>query len=157
MRALFRALSNFTNAVGGIADFRSMSFIRMYLTNFSAPVLLRFASLDLVRGDWRVYQGALQTDPLNTPLEIGTQLEVNTVNVEENSTRVPIAYALPPGAEESEQWAMVCPHKYQLVNSALCGFRSSRCGDAVTSNGGSNRIEQIHFYRVAFFRSSGTC
>ena len=27
-------LSNFTNAVGGIADFRSMSFIRMYLTNF---------------------------------------------------------------------------------------------------------------------------
>ena len=90
-------LSNFTNAVGGIADFRSMSFIRMYLTNFSAPVLLRFASLDLVRGDWRVYQGALQTDPLNTPLEIGTQLEVNTVNVEENSTRVPIAYALPPG------------------------------------------------------------
>lgn len=90
-------LSNFSNAIGGIADFRSMSFIRMYLTNFSEPVVLRFASLDLVRGDWRVYQGPLQTDPLQAPLDIGTQLEVNTVNVEENSSRVPIAYALPPG------------------------------------------------------------
>ncbi len=90
-------LSSFTNAVGGIADFRSMSFMRMYLTNFTQPVLLRFASLDLVRGDWRVYQGPLQTDPLQTPPEIGTQLDVNTVNVEENSTRIPIAYTLPPG------------------------------------------------------------
>jgi len=90
-------LSSFSNALGGISDFRSMSFMRMYLTRFSKPVVLRFASLDLVRGDWRVFQGALQTDPLNTPQDIGTQLEVNTVNVEENSTRIPIAYTLPPG------------------------------------------------------------
>lgn len=90
-------LSDFTNAVGGISDFRSMSFMRMYLTKFSEPVVLRFASLDLVRGDWRVYQGPLQTDPLQKPADIGTQLEVNTVNVEENSTRIPIPYTLPPG------------------------------------------------------------
>lgn len=90
-------LSSFTNAIGGIADFRSMSFMRMYLTNFSQAVLLRFASLDLVRGDWRVYQGPLQTNPLETPQNIGTQLDVNTVNIEENSSRIPIAYTLPPG------------------------------------------------------------
>lgn len=48
-------LSDFTDAVGGITDFRSISAMRMYVTGFDSDVILRFATLDLVRGDWRTY------------------------------------------------------------------------------------------------------
>ncbi|MGB5821251.1 MAG: cell surface protein SprA [Saonia sp.] len=89
-------LTDFTNAVGGIADFRSISFMRMYLTGFSDDVILRFATLDLVRGDWRTYTRTLQTDE-DDPADDGTTLDVNAVNIEENEDRIPIPYVLPPG------------------------------------------------------------
>ncbi|MGX1928760.1 T9SS outer membrane translocon Sov/SprA [Flagellimonas sp. 2504JD4-2] len=90
-------LSDFTEAVGGITDFRSVSFMRMYLTGFSDDVALRFATLDLVRGDWRTYTNSLQPDVDNDPSDDGTVTDVNTVNIEENFGRQPIPYVLPPG------------------------------------------------------------
>ena len=89
-------LSDFTDAVGGITDFRSISFMRMYVTGFTDPVVLRFATLDLVRGDWRNYLKTLQTNNDN-PADDATSVDVNTVNVEENEARIPIPYVLPPG------------------------------------------------------------
>lgn len=89
-------LSDFSNAVGGITDLRSVSFMRMYVTGFNNPVVLRFATLDLVRGDWRTYNKTLQTN-LDNPSDDGTTVDVNTVNVEENEARIPIPYVLPPG------------------------------------------------------------
>lgn len=91
-------LSNFSDAVGGITDFRSISFMRMYMTGFTSPTVLRFATLDLVRGDWRTYTKTLQdTDIDSDPSDDGTTLDVNTVNIEENNGRSPIPYVLPPG------------------------------------------------------------
>ena len=91
-------LSDFSDAVGGITDFRSISFMRMYMTGFNNPTVLRFATLDLVRGDWRTYTKTLQDkDVDNDPSDDGTTLDVNTVNIEENSNRTPIPYILPPG------------------------------------------------------------
>lgn len=91
-------LSDFTNAVGGITDFRSISFMRMYMTGFNSPTVLRFATLDLVRGDWRTYTRTLQDVSIDgDPSDDGTTLDVNTVNIEENSGRIPIPYVLPPG------------------------------------------------------------
>jgi cell surface protein SprA len=90
-------LSDFTDAVGGISDFRSISFMRMYLTGFSNDVVLRFATLDLVRGDWRTYAKSLQPDVDGDPTDDGTLVDVNAVNIEENAARTPIPYVLPPG------------------------------------------------------------
>ncbi|WP_417936282.1 cell surface protein SprA [Flagellimonas ochracea] len=90
-------LSDFTDAVGGITDFRSISFMRMYLTGFTDDIVLRFATLDLVRGDWRTYTNSLQPDVDNDPSDDGTVTDVNTVNIEENFGRQPIPYVLPPG------------------------------------------------------------
>ena len=90
-------LSDFTDAVGGIADFRSISFMRMYLTGFASDIVLRFATLDLVRGDWRTYTNTLQPGVDDIPADDGTVTDVNTVNIEENSSRIPIPYVLPPG------------------------------------------------------------
>ena len=77
--------------VGGISDFTSIRFMRMFLTQFRKPVVLRFGSLDLVRGEWRVYQ-----QPLTNGLNSGT-VEVCAVNIEENNDKKPVNYVLPPG------------------------------------------------------------
>jgi len=96
-------LSDFTNAIGGITDFRSISFLRMYLTGFSDDVVLRFATLDLVKGDWRTYTKSLQPNVDPDPTDDGTFVDVNTVNIEENETRSPIIYDLPPGLRREQR------------------------------------------------------
>lgn len=95
-------LNDFTDAVGGINDFRSISFMRMYLTGFTSDVVLRFATLDLVSGDWRTYTKSLQPDVDNDPTDDGTIVDVNTVNIEENEGRIPIPYVLPPGVAREQ-------------------------------------------------------
>lgn len=95
-------LSDFTDAIGGISDFRSISFMRMYLTGFSDDVALRFATLDLVRGDWRTYTKTLQPDVDDNPQDDNTVVDVNTVNIQENENRTPIPYMLPPGVAREQ-------------------------------------------------------
>ena len=46
-------LSNPDKVVGGINDFSTIRFARMFMTGFRAVTHLRFATLELVRGDWR--------------------------------------------------------------------------------------------------------
>ena len=54
-------LAECKDKVGAINDFTSIRFMRMYLTGFEKPIVLRFGSLDLVRGEWRQYKQSLQT------------------------------------------------------------------------------------------------
>ena len=84
-------LAQYTDKVGSISDFTSIRFMRMFLTQFQQPIVLRFGSLDLVRGEWRIYNQNLSTGS-NT----GT-LEVSAVNIEENNNKQPVNYVLPPG------------------------------------------------------------
>ena len=84
-------LSQYEDRVGGISDFSSIRFMRMFLTQFSKPVVLRFGSLELVRGDWRIYDQQL-TGTSNS----GT-LAVSAVNIEENNDKRPVNYVVPPG------------------------------------------------------------
>ncbi|TBW30159.1 cell surface protein SprA [Gramella sp. KN1008] len=90
-----------TEAIGGIADFRSIRFIRMYLSDFQDPTLLRFGTMDLVRGDYRRYTQSLFEDE-GRPQNPNTLFEVNAVNIEENENRQPIPYVLPPGVVREE-------------------------------------------------------
>lgn len=85
-------------AVNGIQDFRSIRFIRMFMTGWSQEAVLRFARLEFVRGEWRKYTQSLQSPgegPVGDPES--TTFEVAAVNIEENGNRVPINYVLPPG------------------------------------------------------------
>ncbi|WP_372773993.1 cell surface protein SprA [Mangrovibacterium sp.] len=80
--------------VGSISDYSSIRFMRMFLHSFSDPIVLRFATLDLVRADWRSYSDDLD-DNSNT-LGTNTTFDVSAVNIEENSDRQPVNYVLPP-------------------------------------------------------------
>jgi len=92
-------------AVGGIRDFRSIQFMRMYLHNFQDPVTLRFARLELVRNQWRRYRPDL-TDGAQGPNvscnTSATALTVDNVNIEENSSRLPFNYVLPEGIQREQ-------------------------------------------------------
>jgi cell surface protein SprA len=46
-------------SVNAINDLRSIRFMRMVLSGFEEEVVFRFGTLDLVRGDWRQYNKAL--------------------------------------------------------------------------------------------------
>ncbi len=86
--------------INGISNFNAIRFMRMFLTKFKIPIVLRFANLELVRGDWRRYTKTLPTPP-NIPISLNSvQLQnfvVGVVNIEENEGRQPIPYVVPPG------------------------------------------------------------
>ncbi|MDD5862319.1 MAG: cell surface protein SprA [Prevotella sp.] len=99
-------LKDFDSRVGGISDFTSIRFMRMFLTNFKKPIVLRFADLDLVSGTWRVYEQDLDNAS-------GTgSLTASSVGLEENSDKTPVNYVLPPGIQRETD-----PTQSQIVES----------------------------------------
>ncbi|MCH5214286.1 MAG: cell surface protein SprA [Muribaculaceae bacterium] len=82
--------------VGGISDFTTVRFARMFMTGFKEVTHLRFATLELVRGEWRDYQFNLNSRN-DSPAE--GELDMSVVNIEENSSRTPVNYVLPPGVD----------------------------------------------------------
>jgi cell surface protein SprA len=93
-------INDYESKYGNIEDFKSIRFMRMYLTGFSKPVILRFAELHLVRSEWRKYAGNLaQGGPsVNEQIKSGS-FEISSVNIEENSAKEPVNYILPPGID----------------------------------------------------------
>lgn len=82
--------------VGGINDFSTVRFVRMFMTGFKETTHLRFATLELVRGEWRDYSFNLNSRD-DSPAE--GELDMSVVNIEENSARTPVNYVLPPGVD----------------------------------------------------------
>ena len=88
-------------AINGASDFRSIRFMRMFLSNFDQNMVLRFGTLDLVRGDYRRFQLALDENATD-PTVGNTLFENLTVSIEENENRQPIPYVLPPGIQREQ-------------------------------------------------------
>ena len=90
--------------VGNINGYQSIRFMRMFLSQFDEPIILRFATLDLVYSTWRKYsEELLQPGDYPTGMADETSFNISTVNIEENGSRQPVPYVLPPGIER-EQW-----------------------------------------------------
>ena len=91
-----------SRVVGNIEGYSSIRFMRMFLKGFKSDIVLRFATLDLVRGEWRTYTNAIQAPGEYQPGDQTnhTVFEMSAVNVEENSGRYPVPYCIPPGIEQ---------------------------------------------------------
>ncbi len=85
---------DFQGKEGAISDFTSIRFMRMYMSGFKKPIVLRLANLELVRSEWRRYGRAIEPDIYS---EVGGDIDVEAVNYEENNSRQPVNYVLPPG------------------------------------------------------------
>lgn len=88
-------VKKYDRRIGAIQDFKTIRFMRMYMTGFREKTILRFGSFELVRGEWRTYEQDLSNSQM--PPIINGSLEVSSVNIEENSDRKPVNYILPPG------------------------------------------------------------
>ena len=92
--------------IGNIGDFRSIRFMRLFMRDFERPIVTRFATFELVRGEWRRYDHPL-LEPGDYPTgDYGneTNFTVATVNIEENGKREPVPYVIPPGIERESNF-----------------------------------------------------
>lgn len=99
---LFRIpVQNPNKVVGNIQDFKSIRFMRMFLKNWDKDVVLRFATLELVRGEWRKYYDNLLSpgEYIPDPNQSLTTFDISSVNIEENKGRDHVNYNLPPDIE----------------------------------------------------------
>lgn len=103
---LFRIpINQYQAKIGNIPDFKSIRFMRMFVTGFADSVTLRFGKLELVRNQWRKFQYKVDTlatyvnNPTNDPVVTNTL----AVNLEENDQRQPIRYVTPPGVDRQQQ------------------------------------------------------
>ncbi|WP_163398073.1 cell surface protein SprA [Flavobacterium fluviatile] len=85
--------------IGTIDDYRSIRFMRMFMTGFNDQITVRFGALDLVRGEWRKYENSLQANKAPDP---GTIFDVQAVNIQENSTKCPVNYVMPPNVQREQ-------------------------------------------------------
>ena len=90
--------------IGSIEDYSSIRFMRMFVREFQKPIVLRFATLDLVKGEWRTYTQSIQAPGEYQPNDVsnGTILDISAVNIEENGRRYPVPYVIPPGITQEQ-------------------------------------------------------
>ena len=100
-------LTEYERKVGSINDFTSVRFMRMFMTSFQKPIVLRFGSLDLVRGEWRIYKQSLSMGGAQSG-----SMAVSAVNIEESNDKKPVNYVLPPGISR-----VTDPSQPQLVEA----------------------------------------
>ena len=82
------------------ANLKSVNFVRMYLQDWTDPVVLRFGKLELLRGEWRRYGFPIELQDQSITIDPGAfDFDVTVVNLEENGKRSPIPYVIPPGIE----------------------------------------------------------
>ncbi len=111
--------------VGGIQDFRSIRFVRLYLRKFKKPVTFRFARLELIRNQWRRYQLPNgQTSIGGQQEENSVQFDVDDVNFFENAERTPFGYILPPGIfpEQALGVNIQATQNEQALSLNVCGL-----------------------------------
>ena len=98
-------IDEFESRQGNINDFSSIRFMRMFLTGFKKPIVLRFGTFDLVMDKWRTYD-----QPLSAAS--GGTLDASSVSLEENGEKTPVNYVLPPGIKREQD-----PSQPQLVEA----------------------------------------
>ncbi|TSD64173.1 cell surface protein SprA [Inquilinus sp. KBS0705] len=103
-------INEYQSKTGNIQDFKAIRFMRMFMTNFADTSILRFATLQLVRGEWRTFNA--ENNPVNiiadpaiaNPVIDNSSLDVQAVNIEENGNRTPIPYVVPPGINRQRNY-----------------------------------------------------
>ncbi|MGV3590014.1 MAG: cell surface protein SprA [Adhaeribacter sp.] len=130
-----------TGNVGNINGFKSIRFMRMYMTQFQEPVVMRMLGLQFVSNQWRRYLGSISDTgaPCVGDCDFDVQnFSVSTVNIEENGAQETsvIPYVVPPGVVRLRDNSSTLQNRRQNEQSLqLCvdGLKDS-FGKAVYKN-----------------------
>ncbi|MGC4103082.1 T9SS outer membrane translocon Sov/SprA [Ferruginibacter sp.] len=95
-------IDEYDSKIGNIPDFKSIRFIRMFLTGFDDSVTLRFAELQLTRNVWRNFKYKIDTSGQYAPIITAADFTVGAVNIEENDKRSPLPYRTPADIERQQ-------------------------------------------------------
>jgi cell surface protein SprA len=105
-------LAQYESKSANINDFKSIRFVRMFMTNFADTAVLRFAKIQFVRGEWRQYNAKNENSMVIadpglglSPAADNSSIELGTVNIEENGKRTPIPYVVPPGIQRERDYS----------------------------------------------------
>jgi cell surface protein SprA len=94
-------IQQYNRKVGNIPDFKSIRFIRMFMTGFEDSVVLRFGELQFTRNVWRKFNYEIDTTGRYVQIPNGSATTFNqgAVNIEENDKRTPLPYRTPTEIE----------------------------------------------------------
>lgn len=125
-------IREYQEVVGGIGDFRSIRFARLFLTGFQDSTIVRLAKVELGRNQWRRYLFSLKNPGENIPEEElkDQEFAVTSVSLEENGKRAPVPYVLPPGVQRQltqVSSGQTAQQNEQALALQLCGLKD---GDA---------------------------
>lgn len=130
---LFRIPLSTGVAKNDIQNFKSIDFMRLFLTQFDEEVVLRFGKFDLVSSQWRTYQDYLgkEGEVINPdPGNNNTNFSIGTVNIEENGSKTPFNYVLPPGIDRARNPGDPTNSTLQNEQSLLLKVSELEDGDA---------------------------
>ena len=119
--------------VGEIQNFKAIDFVRLYMTGFAQPVVMRMARFQLVSTSWRTYKEGLLSEGEviePEPVEPLTSFEIGTVNIEQNGSRQPYPYILPPRVQRQNQVGNVQPNLLQNEQALVMRVCDLQDGDA---------------------------
>ncbi|MFA6127617.1 MAG: cell surface protein SprA [Bacteroidales bacterium] len=137
--------------IGSIQDFKSIRFIRMFVNGFGEKVIMRFATLELVRGEWRKYNLSLLEagEQLSTPEYTRGKFEVSAVSIEENGSRYPVNYVLPPGIVRTTDPSnpQMIQQNEQAIELKVDGLEDGDARAAYTNQ----RIDMRQYKRLRLF------
>ncbi|WP_421875215.1 cell surface protein SprA [Marinoscillum sp.] len=109
--------------VNGGMDINTVRSVRMYLTGFRQPVVLRMAKLQLVGSQWRKYSETPLNEPgLNeVPETTYSDFTLSVVNIEENSGGADkIPYTVPPGINRDRDNTTIINRQVNEQSLQIC-------------------------------------
>jgi len=122
-------IRQYTSKTGNIPDFKSIQFMRMFLTGWQdTSVILRFGTLELVRNQWRTYNLTLDEPCEGLSTENDPPFfNVASVSIEENSAKKPVNYVLPPNIEREQaigqQTNQYVQQNEQALSMTVCNLK----------------------------------
>ncbi|ERM84479.1 gliding motility protein [Rhodonellum psychrophilum GCM71 = DSM 17998] len=138
---------------GDISGFKSIRFMRTYLTGFEQPVVLRMANFRLVGSQWRVFQESLfERGFFEIPEPDNSNLTVGVVNIEENSQGSPTQspYVLPPGITRDRDNLSTVERQLNEQSLKLC-VEDLQARDARAVFKNMNGLDMVQFKRLKMF------
>ncbi len=94
-------IASYNKKIGNIPDFKSIRFIRMFMTGFEDSTVVRFGQLQLARNIWRKFKFEINNQGTFNPATF-TNFNVGAVNIEENDARTPLPYRTPKDIERQQ-------------------------------------------------------
>ncbi len=106
-----------------LEGFKSIKYVRMLLTGFRDPVVLRMANFRMVGSRWRRYTDNLREGALIKDPETGADnFTVNVVNLEENAapSEDKSPYVIPPGVVRDRDTGSSVPRQLNEQSIQVC-------------------------------------